>query len=88
MINCITHIYCKFYYLLTLYILVNFSNIFYFSRYGSNISSGLFFENAEDVGKIIEGKNDYWYQMKNRINNHINCSGDNAKTHLEALKVR
>ena len=80
MINCITHVYCKFYYLLTLYILVNFSNIFYFSRYGSNISTGLFFENAEYVGKIIEDKN--------RIKNHVNCTGDNAKTHLEALKVR
>ena len=80
MINCITHEYCKFYYLLALYILVNFSNIFYFSRYGSNISSGLFFE--------IDEENDYWYRMKNRIKNHVNCTGDNEKTHLEALKVR
>jgi hypothetical protein len=66
--------------------MVNGSNIF--CRYGNNISSGLFLESAEDVGKIIEGKNDCWYRLKNRIKNHLNCTGDNAKTHLEALKVR
>lgn len=59
--------------------------LFHF-RYGSNISSGLFLE-SEFVTQIVEGKNDYWYRLKNRIKNHLGCVGDNAKTHAEALKV-
>ena len=41
----------------------------------------------DDVFKIVEGKNIYWYHLKNRIKTHLGCTGDNAKTHIEALKV-
>lgn len=56
-------------------------------RYGSNLSTGLFLED-DDVCKIIEGKNAYWYHLKNGIKSHLGCTGDNAKTHIEALKVQ
>lgn len=55
-------------------------------RYGSNISTGLFLE-GDDVCEIVEGKNGFWYHLKNRIENHLGCTGDNAKTHIEVLKV-
>ena len=55
-------------------------------RYGSNISTGLFLE-AGNVNKIVEGKNEYWFHLKSKIKNHLGCVGDNAKTHVEALKV-
>ena len=60
--------------------------ILYTHRYGSNLSTGLFLEH-DDVFKIVEGKNTYWYHLKNRIKTHLGCTGDNAKTHIEALKV-
>lgn len=56
-------------------------------RCGNNISTGLFLED-DDVCKIVEGKNGFWYTLKNRIRNHLGCTGANAKTHIEALKVQ
>ena len=49
----------------------------------------VYFLKMPKMFKIIQGKNDYWYRMKNHIiKDHLNCAGDNAKTHFEVLKVR
>eukprot|EP00794_Sanderia_malayensis_P004468 gene4468-5062_t len=40
----------------------------------------------DNYTKLVEGHNQYWYNMKNHIKAHLLCSGELSQLHFDALK--
>ncbi len=58
---------------------------FYF-RFSGSIAKGLIIS-RENFLKLVEGHNQYWFNMKRQIKNHLLCSGELSQLHFDGLKV-
>lgn len=53
-------------------------------KYSGSLSSGLLpHDNTESV---VSGGNQYWYEIKRCVKQHVNCTVDHSQLHFEALQ--
>ena len=54
-------------------------------KYSGSLSSGLLLS-TEKTESLMTGGNQYWYEIKRCIKQHLSCTGDHSKLHFEALQ--
>ena len=54
-------------------------------KYSGSISCGLILS-ADKSQLLINGRNSYWYHMKNNIKQHLGCHGEHLQLHYDTLQ--
>lgn len=54
-------------------------------KYSGSLSSGLLLS-PEKTESVMTGGNQYWYEIKRCVKQHVSCNGDHSQLHFEALQ--
>ena len=54
-------------------------------KYSGSLSSGLLLPH-DKTESVMNGGNQYWYEIKRCVKLHVNCTGDHSQLHFEALQ--